>query len=62
MFSNDSNIQKETVNFEKAVNAANRLDPSFVVVCGDLVNNLTNSGQIAEYKRIADKLDPSIPL
>lgn len=62
MFTNDTNFVKETVNFEKAINAANRLHPAFVVVCGDLVNQLTNRDEIAEYKRIADHLDPSIPL
>ena len=62
MFTNDTNFVKETINFEKAISAANRLHPSFVVVCGDLVNQLESRDQIAEYKRIADKLDPSIPL
>ena len=62
MFDNDTNFVKETINFEKAITAANRLHPAFVVVCGDLVNQLTNREQIAEYKRIADQLDPSIPL
>lgn len=62
MFTDDTNFVKETINFEKAINAANRLHPSFVVVCGDLVNQLTDRDQIAEYKRIADQLDPSIPL
>lgn len=62
MFENDSNFEKETINFEKAINSANRLHPSFVIVCGDLVNQTGNSKQIEEYKRIARKLDPSIPL
>jgi 3',5'-cyclic AMP phosphodiesterase CpdA len=62
MFTNDSVFTKETINFEKAIESANRLRPSFVVVCGDLVNQLENQQQIAEYKRIAAKLDPSIPL
>ena len=62
MFANDSGFKKETVNFEKAIAAANRLHPAFVVVCGDLVNQLENEAQIAEYKRIAAQLDPAIPL
>jgi predicted phosphodiesterase len=62
MFADDSNFVKETINFEKAINTANRLHPSFVVVCGDLVNQLSSSDQISEYKRIAGQLDPSIPL
>jgi len=62
MFDNDADFKKETINFEKAISAANRLHPSFVVVCGDLVNQKLNHDQIAEYKRIAGKLNSSIPL
>jgi len=62
MFANDSGFVQETINFEKAIGAANRLRPSFVIVCGDLVNDLKSHDQIKEYKRIAGKLDPSIPL
>ena len=62
MFTNDSGFKKETINFEKAISAANRLRPAFVVVCGDLVNELQSRDEIEEYKRIAGKLDPSIPL
>jgi 3',5'-cyclic AMP phosphodiesterase CpdA len=62
MFANDSNFVKETINFEEAIKAANRLHPAFVVVCGDLVNQLSSRDQISEYKRIAGQLNPSIPL
>ncbi len=40
----------------------NRWRPAFVVVCGDLVNKPGDPAQTAEYRRIAGKLDPSIPL
>ncbi|MDP4283692.1 MAG: metallophosphoesterase [Bacteroidota bacterium] len=62
MFTNDTNFVQETINFEKAISAANRLHPTFVIVCGDLVNQLERRDEITEYKRIAGKLDPSIPL
>lgn len=62
MFANDSDFTKETINFSKAIKSANRLHPAFVVVCGDLVNQFVRHDEIAEYKRIAAKLDPSIPL
>lgn len=61
-FNDNRDFKKETVNFEKAVAAANRLKPQFVVVCGDLVNTPGDMGQIAEYKRIAARLDPAIRL
>lgn len=62
MFANDSGFAKETINFTKAIEAANKLHPAFVIVCGDLVNQYVNRGEISEYKRIAALLDPSIPL
>lgn len=61
-FETDQKFAKETENFEKAIAAANRLKPAFVIITGDLVNKVGDQAQIAEYKRIAAKLDPSIPL
>jgi 3',5'-cyclic AMP phosphodiesterase CpdA len=62
MYSNNKGFEQETANFEFAIANANRLKPAFVVVTGDLVNLPGDSAQIAEYRRIAAKLDPSIPL
>ncbi|HET6567648.1 MAG TPA: metallophosphoesterase [Rhodothermales bacterium] len=62
MFAADSNFIQETANFEFAIATANRLHPAFVIVTGDLVNKPGDPAQIAEYKRIAAELDPSIPL
>lgn len=62
MFTDNHGFARETRNFEKAIESANRLHPAFVMVCGDLVNRTGDSVQIAEYKRIAAKLDRSIPL
>jgi len=62
MFAENRDFAQETVNFDLAIAAANRLKPAFVVVCGDLVNQAGNAPQIAEYQRIARKLDRAIPL
>jgi 3',5'-cyclic AMP phosphodiesterase CpdA len=62
MYTKDQDFAQETVNFEMVVATANRLRPAFVVVTGDLVNKAGDAVQIAEYKRIADKLNKSIPL
>ncbi len=62
MFAENRDFAQETINFDKAIAAANRQKPAFVVVCGDLVNQAGNAAQIAEYQRIAAKLDHSIPL
>jgi 3',5'-cyclic AMP phosphodiesterase CpdA len=62
MFTADKDFAQETVNFEMAVETANRLRPAFVVVTGDLVNKPGDVAQIAEYRRIAARLDPKITL
>jgi serine/threonine-protein phosphatase CPPED1 len=62
MYAENRDFVQETANFEFAIANANRLKPAFVVVCGDLVNKAGDAAQIAEYQRIAAKLDPSIKL
>ena len=62
MYTKDQDFAQETVNFEMAVATANRLKPAFVVVTGDLVNKAGDAAQIAEYRRVAAKLDKAIPL
>lgn len=61
MFTNNNGFSEETKNFNLAIKDANQLHPAFVIVCGDLVNETNNPFQIAEYKRIAAQLEPSIP-
>ncbi|HXS96904.1 MAG TPA: metallophosphoesterase [Candidatus Limnocylindrales bacterium] len=62
MFTNNAGFEQETANFEFAIATANRLKPAFVVVTGDLTNKSADPVQIAEYKRIAGKLNPAIKL
>ncbi|MFC2098001.1 metallophosphoesterase [Bacteroidota bacterium] len=62
MESKNKNFILETELFEKAITSANKINPSFVVVSGDLVNKENESKQIAEYFRISTKLNKSIPL
>src|SRR5262245_61957497 len=62
MFTSDKDFAQETVNFEMAIATANRLKPAFVLVTGDLVNKAGDAAQIAEYRRIAGRLDSSIRL
>lgn len=61
-FNENKEFLKETVNFEKAIALANLLHPAFVIVTGDLINRKGDSLQLAEYKRIVAKLDPSIAI
>ena len=62
MYTANADFAQETANFDFAIAAANRLRPAFVVVTGDLVNKEGDAAQIAEYQRIAAKLDRAIPL
>ena len=62
MYAKDKNFAQETANFEFAIANLNRLHPRFVVICGDLVNRTGDASEIAEYKRVLQKLDPSIPV
>lgn len=62
MFTDNKSFEKETENFTKAIQEANRLKPAFVVITGDLVNRAGDTTQIAEFKRITRLLDSNIPL
>src|SRR6478752_5271009 len=57
MFTANGDFLQETANFTRAIDAANRLRPAFVVVTGDLTNRQGDSAQIAEYRRVASTLD-----
>jgi 3',5'-cyclic AMP phosphodiesterase CpdA len=62
MQSDNRDFRQETASFEFAIATANRLRPAFVVITGDLVNKAGDAAQIAEYRRIAAKLDSGIKL
>jgi serine/threonine-protein phosphatase CPPED1 len=62
MYASDKGFAQETANFEYAVAALNRWKPGFVVVLGDLVNRAADPAQVSEYKRIAGKIDASVPV
>jgi 3',5'-cyclic AMP phosphodiesterase CpdA len=62
MEAQNAGFEKETANFKRAIAAANRLKPAFVIVTGDLVNQPGDRAQADEYLRIAATLDRSIPL
>ncbi len=62
MFAKDTDFEKETELFERAVAHANRLKPRFVVICGDLINSQGDPAQQKEFLRISRKLDTTISL
>lgn len=58
----DEGVFPETALYEKAIAAANRLRPAFVVVTGDLVQHSESDTQHAELMRITGQLDNDIPI
>lgn len=60
MYAKDNDFLQETSNLEFVVANLNRLHPDFVVVCGDLTNRTGDKAEIAAYKQIMQKLDPTI--
>jgi 3',5'-cyclic AMP phosphodiesterase CpdA len=62
MYTNNADFAQETANFEFAIATVNRLRPAFVIITGDLVNKAGDQAQVAEYRRITAKLDPSIAI
>jgi DNA repair exonuclease SbcCD nuclease subunit len=62
MYAKDAGFEHETANFDFAIATANRLRPAFVVITGDLVNKREDDAEVAEFRRIAAKLDPRIRL
>lgn len=66
MFANDLDFRRETELVTRAVARINTLRPRFVIVCGDLVNQVpggaVHAAQVAEYQRLMGEVDPAIPL
>jgi serine/threonine-protein phosphatase CPPED1 len=62
MFENNKGFEKETILYEKAVVAINKLNPDFVVITGDFVHDSKSGSQINEFKRITSKINPEIPV
>jgi 3',5'-cyclic AMP phosphodiesterase CpdA len=62
MYDSNAGFEKETILYEKAVAKINILNPDFVVITGDFVNDSKSISQIKEFKRITAKINPKIPV
>jgi len=62
MFDKNASFEKETVLYEKAVAKINSLNPDFIVITGDFVNDQNSVAQINEFKRITAKIKSLIPV
>ena len=56
-------FEYETKRYSKAISLANKLNPAFVVTCGDLCNNKVDpTDEYAELMRITSQLNKDIPM
>ena len=55
-------LAKETSLFTEAIETANKINPDFVVVCGDMVHNSDSDEQFQELIRISRLLNEDIKL
>lgn len=62
MFEKNEGFEKETLLYQKAVTEINILNPDFLVITGDFVNDQDSYAQISEFKRITAMIKPSIPV
>lgn len=62
MFAANRDSAQEQANLNFVVANINRLRPSFVVVCGDLVNKTGDPEQIEVYKRIVKNIEAGVPV
>ena len=55
-------LAKETSLFTEAIETANKINPDFVVICGDMVHNSDSDEQFQELIRISRLLNDDIKL
>ena len=55
-------LAKETSLFAEAIETANKINPDFVVICGDMVHNSDSDEQFQELIRISRLLNEDIKL
>ena len=62
MFTENEDFARETELFTQAVAHANRLEPAFLVITGDMIHRPRDPKQTAEVTRILDGLNEGIPV
>ena len=53
---------QEVKNYETIINFANKVDPEFLIICGDLIQARSPQQYKDEFQRISKSLKPGIPL
>ena len=62
MISKNENTEAEERLYRLAIDEVNKLNPKFVVITGDFVNQRTDTHQIKAFKRITSFINPKIPV
>ena len=62
MLEKNKSFSQETMIMEKVIAAINNLNPAFVVITGDMVNDGKDQKQIDEFKRVCKLIKKSIPV
>lgn len=62
MLEKNKSFSQETKIMEKVVAVINNLNPAFVVITGDMVNDGEDQNQINEFKRICTLIKKNIPV
>jgi 3',5'-cyclic AMP phosphodiesterase CpdA len=55
-------LTHEVAQFERAIAHVNRLQPSFVIISGDLVNSPRTEEKLSTFDRLRATIDPAIPV
>lgn len=58
----NADIKMEAENLRRAIEAANRLRPDFVVICGDLINEPGDPNQIAAFQELIKTFSGEFPV
>lgn len=62
MLDKNKSFSKETKIMEQAIASINKLEPAFIVVTGDMVNDGKDQKQIDEFKRVCGLIKTNIPV
>ena len=58
----NEDLEQEVANFNQAIQFTNRINPSFAIICGDLVNDRKNIKQRQAFANIVNTVSDDIPL
>lgn len=58
----NDDLEQEVSNFNQAIQFTNKINPSFAIICGDLINDRKNLRQRQAFLSVASTINSDIPL